>query len=123
MTILYLCSVFGKCLENLRQRFNLTLCHSKEKLRKYVAKPSFERFQIFNEDLVGVQNKQVNLMLNKPIYAGQAILDLSKQLMYEFHYKVMKPMYGNNINLLFTDTGMLALEINLINTLICFNLS
>lgn len=88
-----------------------------------MAKPSFERFQIFNEDLVGVQNKQVNLMLNKPIYAGQAILDLSKQLMYEFHYKVMKPMYGDNINLLFTDTGMLALEINLINTLICFNLS
>lgn len=70
-----------------------------------ISKPSFERFQIFNEDLVGVLNKKVNLVLNKPIYVGQAILDLSKRLMYTFHYDVMKPIYGDKINLLFTDTG------------------
>ena len=85
----------------------MTLAHSEEKLRKYVAKPSFVRFQIFNEDLVGVHNKQVSILLNKPIYAGQTILDLSKRLMYDFHYNVMKPKYGDNISLLFTDTGIL----------------
>ncbi|CAC5381016.1 unnamed protein product [Mytilus coruscus] len=104
-------NVFGKCMENLRERFNLSLIHSEEKLKKFVSKPSFERIQIFNEDLVGVQNKQVNLILNKPIYAGQVILDLSKQLMYEFHYKVIKPMYGDNVNLLFTDTDSLCYEV------------
>lgn len=98
-------------MENLRARMNLRLINSasEEKLKKLVAQPSFLCCQIFNEDLVGVHNQQINLTLNKPIYAGQAILDLSKRLMYEFHYKVMKPQYGDKINLLFTDTGMIFL--------------
>ena len=100
------CSVFGKCLENVRDRICFHLINSPEKLRKYVSKPSFDRLHIFNEDLIGVLNKKVNLVLNKPIYVGQAILDLSKKVMYEFHYKVMKPMYDENIKLLFTDTGI-----------------
>ncbi|CAG2225697.1 unnamed protein product [Mytilus edulis] len=105
--------VFGKCMENLRARMNLRLINSasEEKLKKLVAQPSFLCCQIFNEDLVGVHNQQINLTLNKPIYAGQAILDLSKRLMYEFHYKVMKPQYGDKINLLFTDTDSLCYEI------------
>ncbi|CAG2205034.1 unnamed protein product [Mytilus edulis] len=92
---------------------NLRLINSasEEKLKKLVAQPSFLCCQIFNEDLVGVHNQQINLTLNKPIYAGQAILDLSKRLMYEFHYKVMKPQYGDKINLLFTDTDSLCYEI------------
>lgn len=72
-------SVFRKCLENIRLRLNFHLVNTPERLRKYVSKTSFERFQIFNEDLIGVVNKQVNLVLNKPIYIGQAILDLSKK--------------------------------------------
>ncbi|CAC5391317.1 unnamed protein product [Mytilus coruscus] len=103
--------VFGKCLENIRSRLNFHLVNTPERLRKYVSKPSFERFQIFNEDQIGVVNKQVNLVLNKPIYVGQAILDLSKKLMYDFHYNLMKPMYGDKINLLFTDTDSLCYEI------------
>ena len=100
------CSVFGKCLENVRDRICFHSINSPERLRKYVSKPSFDRFHIFKEDLIGVLNKKVNLVLNKPIYVGQAILDLSKKVMYEFHYKVMKPMYDENIKLLFTDTGI-----------------
>lgn len=80
--------------------------NNEENLKKKVSKPSFVRCQIFNEDLVGVQNQYVNLLLNKPIYVGQAILDLSKWLMYHFHYKVMKPKYEERISLLFTDTGI-----------------
>lgn len=99
------CSVFGKCLENLRERCNISLVNNEETLKKKVSKPSFIRCQIFNEDLVGVHNRQVNLLLNKPIYVGQVILDLSKWLMYHFHYKVMKPKYGDKLELLFTDTG------------------
>jgi len=98
--------VFGKFLENLRERISMSLVHSEEKLKKCVAKPSFIRSQIFNGDLVGVLSQQTNLLLNKPIYVGQVILDLSKWLMYHFHYKVMKPKYGDKIKLLFTDTGI-----------------
>lgn len=60
---------------------------------------------------MGVENKKVNLLLNKPVYVGAAILELSKIVMYEFHYKMMKPKYGDNINLLFTDTDSLMYEI------------
>jgi hypothetical protein len=75
------------------------------KLKKYVSKPSFKRLQIFHENLVGVENQKVNVFLNNPLYLGQTIIDLSKHSMYELHYKVIKPVYGENIKLLFTDTG------------------
>ena len=71
----------------------------------------FERFRIFNEDLVGIENKVTNLVLNKPVYVGCTILDLSKTIMYDFHYNVMTPRYGSNLNLLFTDTDSLMYEI------------
>jgi hypothetical protein len=69
------------------------LIHSEEKLKSVWPSHLFYDAKFFNEDLVGVENKQVNLLLNKPIYVGQAILDISKWLMYHFHYKVMKPKY------------------------------
>ena len=70
-------SVLGKFFENLRQRIWMLLVHSEEKLKQCVAKTSFVRSQIFNDDLVGVLSQQTNLFLNKPIYVGQTILDLS----------------------------------------------
>lgn len=71
----------------------------------------FYRFKIFNADLVGVENKKVKLLLNKPVYIGQTILDLSKLVIYGFHYNFMKNLYEDNIKLLFTDTDCLMYEI------------
>lgn len=71
----------------------------------------FYRFKIFNADLVGVENKNVKLLLNKPVYIGQTILDLSKLVIYDFHYNFMKNLYEDNIKLLFTDTDCLMYEI------------
>lgn len=98
-------------MENLRNRKDIKLVNNEISLRKYTSKPSFERFQIFNEDLVGVENRTINLRLNKPVYVGATILELSKIVMYDFHYNVMKPKYGNNFNLLFTDTDSLMYQI------------
>lgn len=83
-------AVFCKTMENLRNRVNVKLVHTERKLKKLCAKPSFDRFKIFNEDLVGVENKKVKPLLNKPVYIGQTILDLSKLVMYDFHYNFMK---------------------------------
>lgn len=69
------------------------------------------RFKIFNADLVWVENKKVKLLLNKPVYIGQTILDLSKLVIYDFHYNFMKNLYEDNIKLLFTDTDCLMYEI------------
>lgn len=94
----------GKTMENVRMRVNIKLAHTEKKLNKYCARPSFQRFKIFNEELMGVENSKVKLLLNKPVYVGQAILDLSKVIMYEFYYKYLKPKYGDEMKLLFTDT-------------------
>ena len=105
-------AVFGKTMENLRNRVDIKLIQTEKKLKKYCAKPSFERIQIFNDDLVGVENKKVTLVLNKPVYVGQTILDLSKMVMYDFHYNILKKKYGNSMHLLFTDTDSLMVEVN-----------
>ncbi|XP_033762615.1 uncharacterized protein LOC117344073 [Pecten maximus] len=101
-------AVFGKTMENLRNRVDIKLIHSEDRLCKYCAKPSFQQCRIFNEDLVGVQMLKTNLLLNRPVYVGFTVLDLSKLIMYDFHYNYMKQNYGQNTKLLFTDTDSLT---------------
>ena len=67
--------------------------------------------KIFDNYLVAIRKSTITLMLNKPVYVGMCILDLSKVLMYEFHYDYIKNKYGNNSRLLFTDTDSLMYEI------------
>ena len=88
-------SVFGKTMENLRKRVNVHLVKGTEidKLRKLIVKPSFNSFKIFNDNLIAVHMHKDILKLNRPIYVGMSILDLSKHLMYDFYYNKLK----NNI--------------------------
>src|SRR5437867_1001934 len=104
-------SVFGKTMENVRKRQNFKLICDKAKFQKYVSKPNFINGVIFNENLVGVHYIKEKILLNKPIYVGFSILDISKTLMYDFHYGHIKPKYGNKAKLLFTDTDSLCHEI------------
>ena len=106
-------SVFGKTMENLRKRVDVKLVrsHEEDKLRRLIARPSFARANIFDDDLAAVQMHKSRLVLNRPIYVGQSILDLSKTLMYEFYYNKMKNQYGDRVELLYTDTDSLLLEI------------
>ena len=83
-------SVFGKTIENLRKRCNIELVHTEERFMKLMKKPQVESFKRFNEDLVAVTMKHTKLVLNRPIYAGMVILDLSKLLMYDFYYNLLK---------------------------------
>jgi hypothetical protein len=104
-------SVFGKTMEYLRKRVNVKLVNDKTKLTKLTARPSFDSFRIFSEDLAAVNMKKTKLYLNRPIYVGFTILDLSKVSMYQFHYEYMKQKYGANAKLLFTDTDSLCYEV------------
>ena len=104
-------SVFGKTMENIRNRVDVRLVTKEEQLEKLVKKPNFDRINIFTENLVAVHMKKTTIKLNKPIYSGMSILDLSKTLMYDFHYNYIKKKYGENANLLFTDTDSLCYEI------------
>ena len=104
-------SVFGKTMENIRNRVDVKLVNTEEKLRKLVAKPNFRSRKIFSENLVSVHMKKTSLTMNKPVYLGMCILELSKTIMYEFHYNYIKPKYGEKAKLLFTDTDSLMYEI------------
>ena len=104
-------AVFGKTMENLRQRIDVKLVNSQSKARKLTSKPTFHAFKIFNEDLVAVHMLKQRLYLNRPIYVGFSILDLSKTLMYDFHYSYMKSKYRHKAHLLFTDTDSLCYEV------------
>ena len=104
-------AVFGKTMENLRKRVNLELVHTERRMKKLAAKPTFESVTRFNDDLVAVHLKKVQLYLNRPIYVGFTILDLSKTIMYDFHYNHVKTKYGSQAKLLMTDTDSLCYEI------------
>ena len=103
-------AVFGKTMENLFDRSDVRLVSTKKKAIKLVAKKQFKHYMIYNEDLVGISLEPSKIKLNKPSYVGCAILDLSKTLIYDFHYK-MKKRYGNDAKLLFTDTDSLCYHI------------
>ena len=104
-------SVFGKTMENIRKRVDVRLVTDEKKLLKYVSKPTYVSSKIFNENLVAVHKIKETLTLNRPAYVGMCILDLSKTLMYDFHYNYIKNKYGEKAKLLFTDTDSLTYEI------------
>ena len=81
-------SVFGKTMENLRKRVNIKLVTNKKQLEKLASKPTFKSFKIFNENLVAVLELKKHYTLNRPSYVGMCILDISKTLMYDFHYNL-----------------------------------
>ena len=104
-------SVFGKTMENIRNRVNIKLVNTGEQFKKLAAKPNYESRKIFNKNLVSVHMKKTSLTMNKPVYLGMSILDLSKTVMFDFHYKYIKPKYGKQAKLLFTDTDSFLYEI------------
>ena len=104
-------SVFGKTMENIRNRVDIRLVTRESQAKRLTCKPNYQHHTIFSKNLAAVHMKKVKLYFNKPVYLGMSILDLSKTLMYDFHYNYIKPKYGENAKLLFTDTDSLAYEI------------
>lgn len=100
-------SVFGKTMENVRNRCDVKLVNNNTKLTKLTAKPTFKYEKKINPYLSVVEMLRTNVKLDKPIYVGATILDISKTLMYEFHYNIMKKRYGNRVVLLYQDTDSL----------------
>ena len=100
-------SVFGKTMENIRNRVDIRLVTNQKDARKLISKPNYQHRTIFSENLVAIHMKKTKLVFNKPVYLGMCILDLSKTIMYDFHYNYIKPKYGEKAKLLFTDTDSL----------------
>ncbi|XP_072021514.1 uncharacterized protein [Amphiura filiformis] len=104
-------SVFGKTMENIRNRVDIHLVTTQDEARKLTTKPTYDRYTSFDENLVAVHMKKTSLYFNKPIYLGASILDIAKTKMYDFHYNYIKKKYGNKAKLCMTDTDSLLYQI------------
>ena len=104
-------AVYGKTMQNVRNIENIKLVTDEKMFDKCMSKPDCKNRKIFNENLVAINYVKEEIKLNKPIYAGFSILELSKTLMYDFHYGYMKKKYGDKAKLLFTDTDSLCYEV------------
>ena len=101
-----------KNMECIRNRQDIKLV--KDNTKKYIkmlSHPTFKRRTIFNDNLVAVHRHKKEIVFDKPIINGMIILELSKNLMYDFYYNVLQKRYGDNVKLLMTDTDSLVVEI------------
>lgn len=105
-------SVFGKTMENVRKRVDIKLVIDTQKATKLTHKPNYKKFNLINDDLISLEFYKTSIKLDRPIYVGFSILELSKTLMYAFYYDILKPKYGENISLCYMDTDSFILEIN-----------
>ena len=101
--------VYGKTMENLRKRINVRLATNEKDFLKYTSKPTYITHKIFVKNYAAIHEVKLVLTLNKPIYVGFTVLELSKWLMYDFHQNFVKNNF--DAELLFTDTDSLTYEI------------
>ena len=89
--------LFGKTMEDTRKKLDLHLTTRAKTAKKLIARPTFKRFDIINEDLTVIDLQKNEVLMDKPLYLGSCILELSKLTMYRFHYKEMIAEYGNRV--------------------------
>ena len=104
-------SVFGKTIENIRKHRDIKLVTTDKRISKLVSEPNCHTINLISEDLSIIEMKKTKVKINKPIYLGLSILEISKILMYEFWYDYMKPKYNNNVKLCYMDTDNFIMDI------------
>ena len=97
-------AVFGKTMENVRKHRDIKLVKTDCKRNKLVSEPNYHTIKLIEEILSIIEMKKVKVKMNKPIYLGLSILEISKTTMYEFWYDYVKSKYGNKVKLCYTDT-------------------
>ena len=102
-------SVYGKAMENLRKRINVRLVNNEKDFLKYTSRPTHITHKIFDKNYAAIHEIKPVLMLNKPIYVGFTVFELSKWLMYDFHYNFIIKKF--DAEWFFTDTDSLTYEI------------
>ena len=107
-------AVFGKTMENVRNRVDvklLTKWDGRYGAEAMIAKPNFHSRSVFSENLIAVELRKLEVKFYKPIYVGMCILDISKTCLYEFHHEYMSPLYRDKCRIMYTDTDSLIYHI------------
>ena len=101
-------AVFGKTMENVRKHRNIILVATEKRRNYLVSEPNYHTTKFFTETLVAIEMRKTQILLNKPVYLGLSILDLSKT---EFCYDYVKPKYSENAKLCFMDTDSFIIHV------------
>ena len=104
-------SVFGKTMENVRNHKDIKIVTTNKRRSILASEPNYHSTKYISKDLLIMEMKKTEVKMNKPIYLGQAILDLSKTLMYAFWYHYIKPKYGDKARLCYMDTDSFVIYI------------
>ena len=104
-------SVFGKTMENVRNHRDIKLVIPDKRRSILVSEPNYHSSKCISKDLMIIEMRKVEVKMNKPIYPGQALLDISKTLMYEYWYDYIKPKYGDKTRLCYMDTESFVMHI------------
>ena len=104
-------SVFGKTMENVRNHNDIKIVTTNKQRNRLASEPNYHTTKYISKDLLIMEMKKVEVKMNKPVYLGQAILDISKTLMYKFWYKYIKPKYGDNARLCYMDPDSFIINI------------
>ena len=104
-------AVFGKTMENVRKHRDIKLVKSDKKRNKLVSEPNFHTVKLIDNNLAIIEMRKVKVKMNKPIYLGLSILDISKITMYEFWYDYVKIKYEDKARLCYMDTDSFVVNI------------
>ena len=98
-------------MENVRKHRDIESVTTEEKRIKLVSEPNYHTTKHFSKNLLAIEMKKTKVKMNKPVYLGMSILDISKTLMYEFWYDYIGPKYGDKAKLCYTDTDSFIINI------------
>ena len=104
-------AVFGKTMENVRKHRDIKLVTTDKRRNQLVSEPNYHTKKYFSENLLAIEMKKTKVKMNKPVYLGMSILDISKTLVYEFWHDYVKPKYQGKAKLGYMDTDGLIIHI------------
>ena len=90
-------AVYGKTMKNVSKHRDIKLVNSDERRKKLVREPNYRVCKVFDDNFMAIEMRKTEVIMNKPIYLGQAILDISKKIMYDYWYSYLKPKYNDKI--------------------------
>ena len=106
-------AVFGKTMKNVRKHRDIKLVTTDQRRNQLVSEPNYHTTKWFSENLLAIEMKKTKVKMNKPVYLGLSILEISKTLMYEIWYDYMKPRYTDNVKLCYMDTDSFIIPIKI----------
>ena len=104
-------SVFGKTMDNVRKHKNFKLITTEKRRIKLVSEPNYHTIKHFPDNLLAIEIKKTKVKMNKPVYLGMTILDISKSRVCEFWYDYVKPKYNDKAKFCYMDTDSFVINI------------